>query len=71
MEGKTNQVKIMLEEQMLVLSDIVIMEEFWNGTMTEVKSGRRLNNLRGKVVRNLIVKAAVLATLDDVQDVGK
>jgi len=69
MEGKTNQVKIMLEEQMLVLSDIVIMEEFGNGT--EVGSGRRLNNLRGKVVRHLIVKAAVLATLDDVQDVGK
>ena len=69
MEGKTNQVKIMLEEQMLVLSDIVIMEECWNST--EVGSGRRLNNLRGKVVRNLIVKAAVLATLDDAQDVGK
>jgi len=69
MEGKTNQVKIMLEEQMLVLSDTVIKEEFWNST--EVESGRRLNNLGGKVVRNLIVKAAVLATLDDVQDVSK
>jgi hypothetical protein len=32
MEGTTNQVKLVLEEQLLVLSDIVIEEEFGSGS---------------------------------------
>eukprot|EP00571_Detonula_confervacea_P009844 CAMPEP_0172299208 /NCGR_PEP_ID=MMETSP1058-20130122/1563_1 /TAXON_ID=83371 /ORGANISM="Detonula confervacea, Strain CCMP 353" /LENGTH=1352 /DNA_ID=CAMNT_0013008569 /DNA_START=322 /DNA_END=4380 /DNA_ORIENTATION=+ len=39
MEGETNQVKIMLEEQLLILSDIVIMEEFYNGTALNDTNG--------------------------------
>jgi len=35
MAGETNQVKIMLEEQLLVLSDIVIREEFYNITVID------------------------------------
>jgi len=67
MEGKTNQVKIMLEEQLLVLSDIVIMEEFWNGTNSSELTEVRRKTARRE--RELIVKEATLATVDSVEDV--
>lgn len=49
MEGETNQVKVMLEEQLLVLSDIVIQEEFYNngtgtGTGTDTDTGNDTNS---------------------------
>ena len=69
MEGKTNQVKIMLEEQLLVLSDIVIMEEFWNGTNSSELTEVRRKTARRE--RKLIVREATLATVDTVEDVGE
>jgi hypothetical protein len=38
MEATTNQVKLVLEEQLLVLSDIVIEEEFGNGSSSSSAS---------------------------------
>ena len=81
MEGTTNQVKIMLEEELLLLSDIVIMELFHNDTISSYaesspsipSSNSNIMKLRRNVVRkrNLIVKEATLARVDSVEAVGK
>ena len=50
MAGETNQVKVMLEEQLLILSDIVILEEFYNttadnnGTVSSALTTRRMQS---------------------------
>ena len=66
MEGETNQVKVMMEEALLTLANVVI-EELNNGNGT-----RRLRvlELRRKR-RELLVKEATNVTVTDVQDVRK
>jgi hypothetical protein len=60
MDGKTNQVKVMMEEALLKLANLVI-EEMNNGTRRELM-------LRS---RELLVEEATNATVTDVQDIGK
>lgn len=88
MAGETNQVKVMLEEQLLILSEIVIEEEFRGNdtddgdrsTRSTRESPASTDNLpsnepllrrrRGaRERRSLIVKEAILAKVDSVQDV--
>jgi len=67
MAGETNQVKVMLEEQLLVLSDIVIEENFrGNGSVASSDVPPLRRRARERL---LIVKEATVATVDSVQDV--
>jgi hypothetical protein len=60
--GETNQVKLMLEEQLLALCDeLIVGEEFGKGR-------RRTSAGAGRM---LVVDKCVLATVDDVGDVGE
>jgi hypothetical protein len=59
MEGKTNQVKVMMEEALLKLANLVI-EEMNNGTRRELMLRRR----------ELLVEEATNATVIDVEDIG-
>ena len=68
MAGETNQVKIMLEESLLVLAEDVIMEEFGSGSTSTFTLRRRATEEKS---RKLVVKEATLATVDSVQDVGE
>ncbi len=83
MEGKTNQVKRLLEEQLLVLSDVVIVEEFGNSSLTTASNTTTSTTTTGATTeptrlrrrlitgRILLVEAAVSAVVDDVQDARK
>ena len=62
--GETNQVKLTLEEQLLALCDEVIAGE-------ESGRRRRRTSAGGGVGRMLVVDKCVLATVDDVGDVGE
>ena len=79
MVGETNQVKVMLEEQLLKLSEIVIEEVFHrDGADATAKSAvnniSREGSTRRLVFRRhrfLVVENATSATVDSVQDVGR
>ena len=64
--GETNQVKLTLEEQLLALCDEVIAGEGGSG-----RRRRRRTSAGGGVGRMLVVDKCVLATVDDVGDVGE
>ena len=65
MAGTNNQVKVMLEESLLVLANIVVEEEFGSGNEPMLRKTRRV------MERRLVVENATEAIVDDVQDVGK
>lgn len=74
MAGETNKVKVMLEEQLLVLSEVVVEEVFRRRRTTGAVSSVARQGDGGPMSRrhrSLVVEGATSATVDSVQDVGE
>lgn len=69
MDGEDNQVKVMLEESLLELSEIVIAEEFGNSS-SQKNSDRRLVLRKTSSRRYLVVIDPTNATILSAKDVG-
>lgn len=75
LDGETNQVKDMLEIELLALCESVIAEEFGNDdngtTRDRRRRRRRAASFFSGYGRMLVVERCVSATVDDVQDMGE